>query len=74
MVLVAGINDEKVTMIAGVSSDITDKVQAGKLITYLAPMVGGKGGGRAELAQGGGPDTAGLEDALKASHDWLRQV
>ena len=55
----------RVTLIAGVSKDLTAKVHAGKLIQALATKLGGKGGGRPDLAEGGGTDTAGLKSALR---------
>ena len=57
--------DGKVALIAGVTKDLTAKVHAGKLMQALAPMVGGKGGGRPDLAEAGGKDTAGLKLALE---------
>jgi len=57
-------DDGKVALIAGVTKDLTAKVHAGKLIQALATKLGGKGGGRPDLAEGGGTDTAGLESAL----------
>ena len=56
--------DGKVALIAGVTKDLTAKVHAGKLIQALASKLGGKGGGRPDLAEGGGTDTAGLKSAL----------
>ena len=58
--------DDKVVLIAGVTKDLTAKVHAGKLIQVLAPQVGGKGGGRPDLAEAGGKDTAGLKTALQS--------
>jgi alanyl-tRNA synthetase len=58
--------DGKVALIAGVTKDLTAKVHAGKLMQALAPMVGGKGGGRPDLAEAGGKDTAGLKLALQS--------
>jgi len=54
----------KVTLIAGVTKDLTAKVHAGKVIQTLAKQVGGKGGGRPDLAEGGGVDTKGLNSTL----------
>jgi alanyl-tRNA synthetase len=56
--------DGKVALIAGVTKDLTGKVHAGKLMQALAPMVGGKGGGRPDLAEAGGKDTGALKSAL----------
>ena len=58
--------DGKVALIAGVTKDLTSKVHAGKLMQALAPMVGGKGGGRPDLAEAGGKDTTGLKLALES--------
>jgi alanyl-tRNA synthetase len=66
-VVVLGMPDgEKVALIAGVTKDLTAKVHAGKLIQALAQQVGGKGGGRPDLAEGGGEGTAALEMALRS--------
>jgi alanyl-tRNA synthetase len=59
-------DDGKVALIAGVTKDLTSKVHAGKLMQQLAPHVGGKGGGRPDLAEAGGKDTSGLKTALLA--------
>jgi alanyl-tRNA synthetase len=56
--------DGKVTLIASVSKDLTKRIQAGKLVQEMAPLVGGKGGGRPDLAQGGGADASRLDEAL----------
>jgi alanyl-tRNA synthetase len=56
----------KVALIAGVTKDLTAKVHAGKLIQALAKQVGGSGGGRPDLAEAGGKDTAGLKMALQS--------
>ncbi|MBI4127015.1 MAG: alanine--tRNA ligase [Deltaproteobacteria bacterium] len=65
-VVVLGANvDQKAALVAMVSKDLTTKVKAGEMIQKLAPLVGGKGGGRPDMAQGGGPDVSGLDAALK---------
>jgi alanyl-tRNA synthetase len=64
-VVVLGSPDgDKLALIAGVTKDLTAKVHAGKLMQALAPLVGGKGGGRPDLAEAGGKDTAALKSAL----------
>ena len=73
VVVVVGESGEKATLIAGISKDLNDRLQAGALIGHLAPIVGGKGGGRPDLAQGGGPDTARLGDAMEAVYDWVAE-
>jgi alanyl-tRNA synthetase len=66
-VVVLGLPDDgKVALIAGVTKDLTAKVHAGKLMQALAPLVGGKGGGRPDLAEAGGKDTAALKSALES--------
>ena len=66
-VVVLGMPDDgKVALIAGVTKDLTAKVHAGKLMQALAPLVGGKGGGRPDLAEAGGKDTAALKSALES--------
>jgi alanyl-tRNA synthetase len=64
VVVLASVQDGGVSLIAGVTKDLTTKVHAGKLMQALAPMVGGKGGGRPDLAEAGGKDTTGLKLAL----------
>ena len=59
-------DDGKVALIAGVTRDLTAKVHAGKLIQALAKQVGGSGGGRPDLAEAGGKDTAALKSALQS--------
>jgi alanyl-tRNA synthetase len=58
------LDDGKVALIAGVTKDLTAKVHAGKLMQALSAKLGGKGGGRPDLAEGGGTDTSGLKNAL----------
>jgi alanyl-tRNA synthetase len=65
--------DGKVLLIAGVTADLTSKVRAGDLVNHVALQVGGKGGGRADLAQAGGTDPSRLEAALESVGDWLRE-
>ena len=57
-------NEGKVTLIAGVTKDLTSRIQAGKLVGALAAMVGGKGGGRPDLAEAGGSDVSALDSTL----------
>jgi alanyl-tRNA synthetase len=59
--------DGKVSLIVGVTKDLTSKVQAGKLVGLLAAQVGGKGGGRPDLAEAGGSDMGSLDAALKGA-------
>jgi alanyl-tRNA synthetase len=63
----------KVTLIAGVTPDLTTKVKAGELVNMVAQQVGGKGGGRPDMAQAGGTDPAGLPAALASVRAWVEQ-
>jgi alanyl-tRNA synthetase len=63
--------DDKVTLIAGVTNDLTARVKAGEIVNYVAKQVGGKGGGRADLAQAGGTQPENLQPALDSLADWL---
>jgi alanyl-tRNA synthetase len=65
--------DGKVLLIAGVTADLTGKVRAGDLVNHVALQVGGKGGGRPDLAQAGGTDPDKLEEALESVGGWLRE-
>ena len=63
----------KVTLIAGVTSDLTAKIKAGDLVNHVATQVGGKGGGRPDMAQAGGTDAAALPAALASVRSWVEQ-
>lgn len=71
IVVLASGEDGKATLIAGVTADLTDRFKAGDLIRELAPLVGGKGGGRADTAQGGGARPENIADALAAVGPWV---
>jgi alanyl-tRNA synthetase len=72
-IVLAAINDGKVSLIAGVTPDVISKVKAGELVNFVAQQVGGKGGGRPDMAQAGGTDPSGLAKALDGVADWVRQ-
>jgi alanyl-tRNA synthetase len=72
IVLLATESDGKVSLIAGVTKDLTDRFQAGDLVKAAAEKVGGRGGGRADMAQAGGNDPAGIPAALELVDDWVR--
>nr|ANO58181.1 alanine--tRNA ligase [uncultured Gammaproteobacteria bacterium] len=72
IVVIGGVREGKVTLLAGVTSSLANTFSAGQLIAYLAPMVGGQGGGRAEMAQGGGSNVECLDGALAAVTQWVR--
>ena len=73
VILLGGELDGKVVLVAGVTSDLTARVKAGDLIRNTAQAVGGKGGGRPDMAQGGGTDVAALDAALASAADWVAQ-
>ena len=73
VLLLAVVNDDKVSLIAGVTADLTAKVKAGELVNVVAQQVGGKGGGRPDMAQAGGTDVAALPGALKSVQAWLEE-
>ncbi|MEE9446557.1 MAG: DHHA1 domain-containing protein, partial [Arenicellales bacterium] len=64
VVVVGGVNEGKVTIIVAVSKGLTKQFQAGKIIQHIMPLVGGRGGGKPDMAQGGGSDPEGLGKAL----------
>ncbi|MDQ2696482.1 MAG: alanine--tRNA ligase [Pseudomonadota bacterium] len=72
-VVLAAVEEGKVRLVAGVTADQTDRIKAGELVNAVARQVGGKGGGRADLAQAGGTDPAGLDAALGSVPHWVRE-
>ncbi|PLK49221.1 alanine--tRNA ligase [Uliginosibacterium sp. TH139] len=70
-VVMAAVNEGKVSLIAGVTADLTAKVKAGDLVNFVAQQVGGKGGGRPDMAQAGGTDAAALPAALAGVQAWV---
>ncbi|HFC3075521.1 TPA: alanine--tRNA ligase [Neisseria gonorrhoeae] len=73
VILLAAVNEGKVSLCAGVSKALTGKVKAGDLVKFAAEQVGGKGGGRPDLAQAGGTDTDKLPEMLASAEGWLCQ-
>lgn len=71
IVVLATVADGKVSLIAGVSKDVTDRVKAGELVGMVAQQVGGKGGGRLDMAQAGGTDASALPAALASVKGWV---
>nr|WP_318437510.1 alanine--tRNA ligase [Photobacterium leiognathi] len=71
VVLLGNVSDDKVGLIAGVTKDLVGKVKAGELVNLVAQQVGGKGGGRPDMAQAGGTDAAALPAALETVAPWL---
>ncbi|MBV7316900.1 alanine--tRNA ligase [Shewanella sp. NIFS-20-20] len=73
IVLLAVANEAKVNLIAGVTADLTAKVKAGELVAMVAAQVGGKGGGRPDMAQAGGSEPQHLEKALTEALSWINE-
>jgi len=72
-VVLASVIDGKITLVAGVTPDATTRIKAGELVNQVARQVGGKGGGRPDMAQAGGNNPAALDGALTSVPDWVRQ-
>jgi alanyl-tRNA synthetase len=72
-IVLGAVNDGKVSLIAGVTADLTGKVKAGELVNFVAQQVGGKGGGRPDMAQAGGTEPAKLNGALEGVKAWVEQ-
>jgi alanyl-tRNA synthetase len=76
-VIILGVADKaagKVSLIAGVTNDLTERVKAGELVNHVASQVGGKGGGRADMAQAGGSQPDALPGALNSVPAWLENT
>ncbi len=71
VILLSAITDDKIALTAGVTKDLTDRVKAGDLMREFAQRLGGKGGGRPDMAQGGGADVQALPEVLKAVPEWV---
>ena len=71
VVLLAAVDGDKISLVAGVTKDLTEKVRAGDVMKEFAGRVGGKGGGRPDMAQGGGTDVSALEPALADLPAWV---
>src|SRR5690606_25849389 len=70
-IVLAAVQEEKVNLIAGVTKDLTARLHAGELVNHVAAQVGGRGGGRPDMAQAGGGKPEGLERALASVADWV---
>jgi len=73
IIMLGNVSGDKVGLIAGVTKDLTSKVKAGELVNMVAQQVGGKGGGRPDMAQAGGTDASALPAALESVSDWLTE-
>ena len=71
VILLATVEEGKIALVAGVTSDTTDRVKAGDVIKHFAGELGGKGGGRPDMAQGGGTDVAALPTVLASLPEWV---
>ncbi len=72
-IVLASVNDGKVSLAAGVTNDLIAKLKAGELVNHVASQVGGKGGGKPDMAMAGGTDASGLPKALTSVKDWVTQ-
>jgi alanyl-tRNA synthetase len=72
-IVLGAVNDGKVSLIAGVTADLIGRVKAGELVNFVAQQVGGKGGGRPDMAQAGGTDAAALPGALESVKSWVEE-
>jgi len=72
-IVLGTVSDGRVSLVAGVTKDLTAKVKAGELVNFVAQQVGGKGGGRPDMAQAGGAEPAKLPDALRSVQGWVEQ-
>ena len=73
VIVLAAADQGKVSLIAGVTPDLTSKLKAGDLVNFVAQQVGGKGGGRPDMAQAGGTNPASLPAALASVAGWVRE-
>ena len=73
VIVLAAVDGEKISLVAGVTKDTIDKVKAGDLVKFVAEQVGGKGGGRPDMAQAGGNDPAALPAALSSVEGWVSE-
>jgi alanyl-tRNA synthetase len=72
-IVLGAVAEGKVALIAGVTADLTSKLKAGELVNFVAQQVGGKGGGRPDMAQAGGAEPAKLAEALRSVRGWVEQ-
>ena len=72
-IVLASVNDGKVSLAAGVTSDLTSKIKAGDLVNFVAQQVGGKGGGKPDMAMAGGSEPSQLPKALASVQAWAIQ-
>jgi alanyl-tRNA synthetase len=71
--VISSVANDKIQFVVGVSKDCSDKIKAHELVHYISAQVNGKGGGKAELAQGSGADVSQLDSALKSVYGWIKE-
>ena len=71
MIVLAAVEGDKVSLVSGVTADLTARLRAGELVNFVARQVGGKGGGRADMAQAGGTQPGALGGALASVAGWV---
>lgn len=72
VICLASVNDDKISLVAGVTPDVIGKIKAGELVNFVAGQVGGKGGGKPDMAMAGGSDVNNLPKALASVQDWVK--
>jgi alanyl-tRNA synthetase len=72
-IVLATVHGDKVSLVAGVTSDYVDRIEAGPLANFVAQQVGGRGGGRADLAQAGGNDPSKIDQAIRSVPNWIKE-
>ena len=72
-IVLAAVDGGKVQLAAGVTADLTGKLKAGELVNFVAQQVGGKGGGKPDMAMAGGTDASGLPKALQGVQGWVAE-
>ena len=73
VVLLAAVSEGKISLVAGVTQDSIGQIKAGELIQFVATQIGGKGGGRPDMAQGGGTDQSALPAAVASVYNWVEK-
>ena len=73
IIVLGAVDGDKVQLVAGVGADMTGKVKAGELVNYLAGQVGGKGGGKPDMAMAGGTDPSKLDTAIASAKAWVSE-
>ncbi len=73
VIVLANVEGDKVSLVAGVTRDLTDRIEAGELVNMVAEQLGGKGGGRPDMAMAGGKDSSAVPQALESVRGWVQQ-